>query len=483
MRRWLAWGALGLGVVLACSEDPEPDGGDGNGAGQTSDDGGSNGTDSSGGAEASAGSGTDMGARGGATPGGAGPSTDGGSDSTMGGAGVGGDGGPPLPMAGPVSGLVRFGREPVPGVAVALGDQSTLTNSAGEFAFAFAELSYDLVLLSNEHKVAVVVDGLTTREPDIEFGVSVQSRTGTSIAGKLEGDVTPEGGGWTRVGFISNTAGNAVFKDLAPELSTFSLNAGWWWGSAHTGKLFALTFDFGNPDIFMGYAESEITITEDVPFGALDGSIAATHLTLAPTVGSRELVGTLDVADSLVGEARIMLGPADQPIGNQSLVDYQATVPVGIGLTSSIYYAAYSTELTNCSTIVSREIPDEGDLDLTVEAPAGPVLPVEDATGVTHTTNFTWSAPPANTVSYVVFRVGGWSITRYATTTHTTLPDLSAYGIALPANGAGTWRVFAIGPASSIDEAVPLENPQTLPGLLHDFVFSTSSTRSFTVAP
>jgi hypothetical protein len=131
-----------------------------------------------------------------------------------------------------------------------------------------------------------------------------------------------------------------------------------------------------------------------------------------------------------------------------------------------------------------------------VDPGARPLLPIDGATGVTTATQFSWSAPPAGTVARAVFNIYGWRIQHITRAQKTTLPDLTPYGITVPANTTGDWSVTARGPAASVDEAASLLAFETglhfgsiSSGLTNPirlgatYLYSYSESQSFKTAP
>ena len=76
-----------------------------------------------------------------------------------------------------------------------------------------------------------------------------------------------------------------------------------------------------------------------------------------------------------------------------------------------------------------------------------------------------------------------YTVTIYTSGTQATLPDLSAFGMDLPANTEFTWQIQGVGPAASLDAMIGLvEQGNPLEQGTGDLAVSTSETRTFTTA-
>jgi hypothetical protein len=127
-------------------------------------------------------------------------------------------------------------------------------------------------------------------------------------------------------------------------------------------------------------------------------------------------------------------------------------------------------------------LPDQGPWNITVPTPAKALVPVANANAVTQSTVFSWNGLPANTVAAIYWSVGDWNIERFTTAASTTIPDLSAFGVTLPAAAAGLWVVEAVGPAETMDEALTALDVHDLDVGRPSF-YLDSPIRAFTTAP
>jgi hypothetical protein len=121
---------------------------------------------------------------------------------------------------------------------------------------------------------------------------------------------------------------------------------------------------------------------------------------------------------------------------------------------------------------------------LVIPAPARPAQPADAAKDVTRTTEFSWSSF-TNGVHQLLLQEDKsenqtpYTVTIYTSGTQTTLPDLSAFGMDLPANTEFTWQVQGVGPVASLDTLIGLvEQGNPLEQGTGDFSVSTSETRS-----
>ena len=92
---------------------------------------------------------------------------------------------------------------------------------------------------------------------------------------------------------------------------------------------------------------------------------------------------------------------------------------------------------------------------VSVLSPAVQSTPVNNATGVSTTTDFTWTQ--LSGAVHVVIIASGASATAptyYILSTGSSgrIPDLGALGVVLPAATAYGWQILAVGPWASIDD-------------------------------
>src|SRR5690606_25817560 len=95
-------------------------------------------------------------------------------------------------------------------------------------------------------------------------------------------------------------------------------------------------------------------------------------------------------------------------------------------------------------------------VSLTIPDPPVQVAPNDGATGITPTTQFSASNPTGGPLTYWwIDTVGGLSFGITTMATSVSLPDLTAFDLALPGGNGFIWRVTA-GSGSTIDGATHL---------------------------
>jgi hypothetical protein len=129
-------------------------------------------------------------------------------------------------------------------------------------------------------------------------------------------------------------------------------------------------------------------------------------------------------------------------------------VPNGINATASVSASATATG-SQSTTRIRGIAPGSTGNAVTLLSPAVQSTPVVNATGVSTSTDFTWTQLTGGL--HIVLISSGASATApvyVLMTTGTTgrIPDLSSLGVVLPAATAYQWAIIATGPWASIDD-------------------------------
>lgn len=417
---------------------------------------------------------------------------------------AGGEGGvPTTPVNGAVLGVVKVGRAPLAGVAVVVDDQTTLTDADGEFAFADVGASYQVTLISAAAKVALILDGMTGRTPEIQFPVAPTFARTTTVDGFARSDVFKSPVWVTQVFFVSDE--QELLASGATWNSSFNLSAGWHGSASVHGTLWAIARNMIGGTPWWGAAASKeltlqagepIEIVEPEPQGtAGHGGEPPTEgpdptspadLALTALASERALKCSVTAPEGFATEVRLTVGPVVQVSYENPSAPVTLRAPVGVGLPMAVSAFAFDNSSSAFSR-VTKPLPASGDMSFAIQAMAKPVLPIPNATGVTTTTEFSFTTPPDDTVARVTFTIAGWSIHRLTGEQKTTLPDLSGYGVGIPKGSKGTWSISARGPAKSVDEVASLISPASsreLSSLGAEWSYSTNGTGpAFTTAP
>ncbi len=261
--------------------------------------------------------------------------------------------------------------------------------------------------------------------------------------------------------------------------STFSMTVAWYTAATSiSGTLSCLVYKNNalDPTGYDTFASSPVTLT--------DGTPASAMLTLAPVSTGTLMVGvalgTSTVAD-LWGDI-LVAGGAAHPIGNGAPIPTNpgpilvpqipgATLTLTAeGGTADVHIYTARTGFPASATLVN----------LSLLAPVSVTSPADGATMVDTATPLTWSvaAGAANNVTISPGDLKGTQFNIFTAQTSTTIPDLTAQGIPLPAGATYTWQVTSYGPSVSIDDMTsPTEFPclADLPGNC-DFSVTQGST-------
>jgi len=394
-----------------------------------------------------------------------------------GGSPLGGAAGAPA-IDGPISGMVLHGGRPLAGVAVILNaGATTLTGKDGTFSFDDPGPSYRLVLVSSSGTFALVVDGMRKRQPRLQF-----SQTEPECEGNIQGQLSGSVQGSILEGFVAAdgevlTYGSTVYN----EPSTYKLYADWRGPSAVGGKAVILSALIGKyyqqpivPTQYLGYAEQPATVK--------CGGTATADVTMGPVTGQRELSGAISLPEGYhPSYPSLGIGPFEFDLHKLG-ANYACSVPTDPALSAGLRVTAYGDPPDLPFSSVTQTVPASGDLDFELPKAAIPILPATDTAGVTLATKFSWTAPAERVVTYARFQISPWTILEVTEASETTIPDLTAYGFALPKAADGSWGIEGRGPAASVDGAVELRD--AVGNFVYsDAVYTRAEQRFFKTAP
>ena len=151
-------------------------------------------------------------------------------------------------------------------------------------------------------------------------------------------------------------------------------------------------------------------------------------------------------------------------------------------------------------SMVSKRGLTAGATNVTLDIKPFPSLqtPADKANEVTRTTELSWIPSLQGSVSIVTLSKGSkplpdtetqrvaeetpFSITIVTSESRTTIPDLSALGMALPASTSFTWRVQTVGPVASMDSQLTGLSPSAPPADQNEMYFGSSAANEFKTA-
>ena len=112
------------------------------------------------------------------------------------------------------------------------------------------------------------------------------------------------------------------------------------------------------------------------------------------------------------------------------------------------------TDLAKVSTVILTTFqgitPGTSAVTVPFQTPQTLLSPPDLATGVDTSTEFSWT-PSDQGITLFILAGGQTEIVVFTGRTTAHLPDLSAYGVTLPATTPITWAAWSIGPWSSVD--------------------------------
>jgi hypothetical protein len=284
------------------------------------------------------------------------------------------------------------------------------------------------------------------------------------------------------VALVSDTDGLLGASNVTPD-AVFSLGSDWRGPAQQTAIVRALRFKEAGqkPFDYTGYAEQT-----GLQLGGADPKPALTLVdpderTVDGSYTLPDGYTLVEAAMELAGLRHLLPALAHDGV-------FAMPVPVGLKESASLTFDIAGSD--GGHTITRRGVPATGPLALSLAAPAIPLSPAADAKNVTLTTPFSWSSAPPDSVVCISWRLGEWAVRRVTDGASTTLPDLAAHGVPLPAKLTASWSVVAEGPAADTDALLEFQDahpstaqaPTTL-RVSADLTYGWSPALYFTTAP
>lgn len=469
-------GALaGICLAVSCGGDDSKKGSSADGGTSSKSEGGDVSTSEGGANDGGTSSGgTNRGGTQAASGGESGEAGSGGSDSE------GGRGGEPSSGNTDVHGKVFFRVLPLSNVPVVVNGVITNTDDYGEFSVPDVTAEYDVAILHPELKVAHVIEGLTTRTPIINSMVSrdITFDKKAILTGTLSGgDGFPNPASRrAQVGIVGN--GVLGFSQVLNEgiAGDFSFTTTWAHDETVAADLFALqwSWDANGLTALTGYASVPLTLEDGETYGAPD-----TNLVLEP-IEQRLVPVEVDWDDYEPSLCYAFVDVIQMPV---DACDASFSVATPKGLPFKNFVRVYGSKSGTHEATVQVEVPETGGVELILPQPRTALLPVDGATGVDLETPFTWSSSEPDMVGLHQFSCdGGWEVHLASAAKSVRIPDLSKYGIPLPKGAACKWFLDAIGPASSSDAFLLLQDAFSRKTSLALYKSTGGPTRDFTTS-
>lgn len=369
-----------------------------------------------------------------------------------------GAGGAPVVVSRAVRGRVRAGWAGFPGVVVLVDGQEVTSGADGSFSVEEAPDEYELMVYVPEFRLVRVYDGVRTREPIVNLGVTELSGDlqRATVQGKVQGGAEPPQPTdfATEVLYLSSTRGLLHRSSIQPP-EPFDMSLRWQdAGTVDDGEILVVqtALEHGKAvSQYLGYGKRAVKVRA----GALLGSLSGSPLTDVALVDPEEYVvaGTLEVPSDLSLSTHVLrVGGWQSPL-------FFAPGSYSLSLPAVPEPKALHLELFGDHGMVrgSWPLPDTATSDLALTMPPIPTLvsPEPDAT-MTPVSELSWEPLPESSVALVWMKINDFTLERVTTASHASLVDLSKLGAAL-APGPGSWSVQAIGPASSVDDVLRVQ--------------------------
>lgn len=386
--------------------------------------------------------------------------------------------------------VVGSNLQPVASAPVVISGKAPVTTDAnGNFSVSGVTTPYDATVVVGAQKLGLVYKGLTRTDPTLIF-LSFTPGTGksASLSGTVSGGdgfpqpATDKSAGVfgspeaTRNLFINTTTG-------AYGPSTVS----WFGPSTTTGSIYALQWQVdgsGLPTSYKGFgSKTGVALSDTGTFSGQNvamGSVAGSSLSGSVSVPTGYTLSTKALAVNFVTNASISLLS-----DSTSTTSFTYITPNVSGATMQL--TAQATSGTNIVAGFKTGLAaNASGANLSLPAAPQQSLPVNAATGVNTSTNFTWT-PFSGGAHLVIIQAAGKPTYFILTTgTNATIPDLTSLGLGLPAATNYSWAVYGFAPFASVDAAA---GPNGFLGVLGGSVPSgesyigISSGFTFTTAP
>jgi hypothetical protein len=398
--------------------------------------------------------------------------------------------------------VVAMNNVPMSGVSVTIAGHSILTGADGTFTLANVTPAYDLIAIAG--KIAMVYQQLTVPSPTIVFFNPNASLPTVPNSGTVTGLISPSSllsvAGYETIVAWGSPQTSIYAVNTSPNANPFSLSSflEWVGPTSITGNVHVIQAAVDNttfyPTSYSGYGTSQNVVVTN------GGMADAGTINLTSTA-----VGTLVAPLTLPSSYSLLITIMNLEFsdGATALVEAQFSstwpatfaTPLNINATIDLAALAEDTTLNVFSGSYTIGIPaSAADAGVAVLVGSTFGLPSDTASGITTTSNFTWT-PFAGGVNVVVFTPSNVLNPTYVVftgATSITIPDLSTEGLGLPVGSQGyTWGIYGFAPFANLDVfagenfiaplaqdgILVLKPPSSLPVYNYSL---TAHTRSFT---
>ncbi|MBW6454619.1 MAG: hypothetical protein K0A98_01925 [Trueperaceae bacterium] len=331
------------------------------------------------------------------------------------------------------------------------------TDASGAFRIEGVHAPFDVTLIYPDQLLTVTYLGLTLMQPTLLLpGLPPGLRRQVAVSGNVSGGTQfPQPAGHRTVVTFGSEA-TRVSAEADAATGAFAIDPLVWFGPDTAGALHALQWRVdaaGLPVEFTGHGYRALMLrTSDTEHRFQD-------MYLLPVGGAR-LNGLVAWPDDYGLVAQTLM--IQYPEGGHALLasrlwpssTFDYATPLIDGTTFAVASLAAS-EAGETSISVRSGLPAAASSVLATLAPAPRLTaPAEGGTGVGHDTEFKWTGPTDS--AYLVAFTGHAGQPTYAVVTQgsrATIPDLSAFGIELPAGAQYGWSVYGLPQYPTVDAA------------------------------
>ena len=404
----------------------------------------------------------------------------------------GGDNGPAtLTVSGKVLG--EEGKPLADALVLVVGKTAVTSDASGGFSVSGVTAPYDIAVVSSTKLNAIVYKGVTRKDPTLVLSNGAEVPTyRANVIGNIVNAQTPSATVRDPEVVFVSSEGSSTSSTYDKTYSIYTTRPSWTGSVTTTGSLFAFQGERQSASStlytrFTGYGRRDNV-------GLANGAtVERQHIPLS-SVTSSFVAGTLSVPSghTVLLKSVSMQLDAINPVylfgevgGGTSFSYAVPVVPQSNFLVSAV--STSQGQQSSALGVKTSVAAGTNTVVLALKPPPVQSQPADNATGVTRTNEFSWTAS-ADSVHVALFEKntdkGGTPfaisvVTKGATTT---LPDLSALGMALPANTALEWSVQSHNPITSVDAMLAGVSGGRVPAGVTEFYLSTSSVRTFTTA-
>ncbi len=329
--------------------------------------------------------------------------------------------------------------QPAPGVVVIVGDRPAVTSGPdGSFEVDGVGSPYDVTVIQDT-TIASVYMGLTRR--DLRLRVP---RGNMWSSATITGVVPPAAGARTKVFFAPSS--NYPSATANPTTGSFGLTVDWLAPEPTlTGTLYVLRWTDGadgRPEQYNAFGSRDLLLTDQA--GLINQDFTELDFTDPPEAEIRGSI-TIPTGHELGSVATFMrIGPGLMWLFTHSAFSapfstFQYVVPSVPGATFQLRGFSHLGGFGGSHVMLYRNgiVPPATDIVLDMPAAHEIIQPAHGAMDVDHSTLFQWTDAGRTGVYFLSVNMFRWQLSIWLSGTSARIPDLSAYGLGLPASAYG----------------------------------------------